>query len=848
LDDPVCDDGVYCTKDVCINAGDPDAYCDNLTDPWNPSCDYGCVDKNNNATDCCIAEYQQECIGAESCMKGTYTCTVSDTTGKKQCAIPTTAVSECDGTDKPYCDGNGTCIDCDDNDDCTTDTFVNGACVNPNNPVNSAPSMISEMCGAEVATGLHFYMPAGMGCSPPSCGGTWDTCTPTVTKQYCYTTGKYTGFYTGLCDVDIDGCVMCDYNTPTYYPVLADDGGTHYLDRELYTCRSTETSSNCSTRITNLNEGKKCGEGKNEDGLTINKVCQSGACKDEDQSTRICPQECADKKVLMSDPNECNATDNVVWDYNGYPSGTACDTNNDGVDDGTCDGNGTCVGGALTCTEACRTGKVSASDPQGCASGSVAWTDVPLGEVCDGQSGVCDGNGTCALHYFTTAETYDGNLGGLSGAGAKCNSDSNKKAGISYKAIILDCNLDDSCRFWAKNGTYWANATYGLGYRDTAFSSGGGKQVWGQNINNSPVKNCNGYMTNSSGTQGAYDTLWRIGSVLSASPVNCNAKYSLMCAQTEGVDMTNVKIHKSCFNATEIVDQVLVRGGDQVYTNRSTDSCSQMMTSVDNPKCADPSCPSGCNDSQVSYGKTGGSDSCYYWSALGTKIWTNRNKLMCYKTAVIQRCEGESCRTTGSSTLNGVMQADGTCKNPCNTSNSGGCTYERLFGTQCITENKYEGAWCSGGICDGNGNCGCLTDEDCEFNLEYSMNGLDKCNVYAIDFQEFDQEFGTLGQCAECTENTDCDSGYDCDAGTCKQNTTPPPTVTCTNWCCSSGMWIEGDDPYDTSVQCEVPNSQDFINGNTIYTEDDINNYECTDMGKPGSCPEEFEDAFMDQF
>jgi hypothetical protein len=61
-------------------------------------------------------------------------------------------------------------------------------------------------------------------------------------------------------------------------------------------------------------------------------------------------------------------------------------------------------------------------------------------------------------------------------------------------------------------------------------------------------------------------------------------------------------------------------------------------------------------------------------------------------------------------------------------------------------------------------------------------------------------------------------------------------------------MWIEGDDPYDTSVQCEVPNSQDFINGNTIYTEDDINNYECTDMGKPGSCPEEFEDAFMDQF
>jgi|SRR3989339_279076 len=82
------------------------------------------------------------------------------------------------------------------------------------------------------------------------------------------------------------------------------------------------------------------------------------------------------------------------------------------------------VNGSVTIADGTQgAGKVLTSD----ANGKASW-----------GTGGGGGTGLEALnkHYFITATTYNGNLGGVAGANTKCNADANAIAGKSYVAIL----------------------------------------------------------------------------------------------------------------------------------------------------------------------------------------------------------------------------------------------------------------------------------------------------------------------------------------------------------------------------------------------------------------------------
>ncbi len=84
---------------------------------------------------------------------------------------------------------------------------------------------------------------------------------------------------------------------------------------------------------------------------------------------------------------------------------------------------------------------------------------------------------------FTTTSVFNGNLGGIAGADAKCNSDSNRVIGLTYKALMSGLNV-------TKVGTKY--------YR-----------------NDMTTFNCNGYK-------------WRFGRINSISnPINPTGSYVL---------------------------------------------------------------------------------------------------------------------------------------------------------------------------------------------------------------------------------------------------------------------------------------------------------------------------------
>jgi hypothetical protein len=86
------------------------------------------------------------------------------------------------------------------------------------------------------------------------------------------------------------------------------------------------------------------------------------------------------------------------------------------------------------------------NDPSACTAECGDLTADPLncgdcGRVC--SSGTCEG-GDCVLRVFLTLETFDGNLGGLAGADAACQSEA-RAAGLS-----------GTYRAWLSDSTAWA--------------------------------------------------------------------------------------------------------------------------------------------------------------------------------------------------------------------------------------------------------------------------------------------------------------------------------------------------------------------------------------------------------
>lgn len=65
-------------------------------------------------------------------------------------------------------------------------------------------------------------------------------------------------------------------------------------------------------------------------------------------------------------------------------------------------------------------------------------------------------------HYFITSTTYNGNLGGQSGADAKCNADSGKINGKTYKAVLDNSVWHPAAASSTSPWVYWSAKPGGL--------------------------------------------------------------------------------------------------------------------------------------------------------------------------------------------------------------------------------------------------------------------------------------------------------------------------------------------------------------------------------------------------
>jgi hypothetical protein len=115
-------------------------------------------------------------------------------------------------------------------------------------------------------------------------------------------------------------------------------------------------------------------------------------------------------------------------------------------------------------------------------------------------------------HYFVTATKYDGNLGGLSGCDAKCNSDSNRISGKTYHCVR------NSDSVWNVSPYILYNATIGSMYDKM--------QCWGFSCkgtytSNHPAPSNKTYVFSIESSLGTYDITnydyWNVNNVPASS-------------------------------------------------------------------------------------------------------------------------------------------------------------------------------------------------------------------------------------------------------------------------------------------------------------------------------------------
>lgn len=124
-------------------------------------------------------------------------------------------------------------------------------------------------------------------------------------------------------------------------------------------------------------------------------------------------------------------------------------------------------------------------------------------------TGPCINTSKCMI--FVTAATYDGNLGGVSGADQKCNSDANNKNSGTYKALIAVSGQRDINTDWplyqsqtyvradgstvigttTQSGMFTFNLTNSISSSNLTAMTGIDKTNWGVSS-----MNCSGFTTN----------------------------------------------------------------------------------------------------------------------------------------------------------------------------------------------------------------------------------------------------------------------------------------------------------------------------------------------------------------
>ena len=198
-----------------------------------------------------------------------------------------------------------------------------------------------------------------------------------------------------------------------------------------------------------------------------------------------------------------------------------------------------CAGGT------CQAGSCIAADPCGSCSGD----QVCIGGACVVPA--CGAGGPCRV--FLSSILYDGNLGGLSGADAKCQ-ELAEAAGLpgAYKVWLSDTTSSPASRFVPSTGPYrlvngttvarsFADLTDGIllapiNVTETGGGMGGSENSWTHTQSNgsreSTGDHCANWLSNSSANFGdtghvsSSDAFW---TTLAAFP--CNPRFHLYCFQ-----------------------------------------------------------------------------------------------------------------------------------------------------------------------------------------------------------------------------------------------------------------------------------------------------------------------------
>lgn len=391
------------------------------------------------------------------------------------------------------CSG-GTTLDCDDGEDCTDDSCnaSTGNCINVNNDANSctdgndctADSCVSGSCSSVNETN-------GTTCDD------LDVCTDPDTCQSGVCQGaSLVGCEPEICndgiDNDLDGNTDCaDAGDCPLTTPCQDDGNTCTTDlcaliiltrtcvhTPIVTAISCDDGNpctdndTCSLIITGTCEGDNNNSLPCDDGdVCTDNACSSGSCIVSGFNTASCSDgnacttgdvcssgTCAGTSIDCTNANECDndACVGGFCQHTAVSNGTACSSDGNDCTDDTCQ-SGTCTH-VNDDSNSCSDG-LTCTSGDACSSGTCSGT--PDAEICDNSiDDDCDfeidfDDPDCAsstLRIFVSSDTYQGDLGGLSGADSICQglADSASLGGLwiallasssnSLSSRVINCN------------------------------------------------------------------------------------------------------------------------------------------------------------------------------------------------------------------------------------------------------------------------------------------------------------------------------------------------------------------------------------------------------------------------
>ncbi len=195
-----------------------------------------------------------------------------------------------------------------------------------------------------------------------------------------------------------------------------------------------------------------------------------------------------------------------------------------------------------------------------CASGQTVVLTAAMGGISNFAGTTGSGNASVSLTYtsymiFVSSTTYSGNLGGVSGADAKCMADSNKPNSSTYKAMLIDGASRQACNNGCANHSDWvfhASSAYyrpdgttliGTTTSNANFSfplsnsfSAVSYSVWsGLNSDwSSGTVKCSSFSSNSPSDGGSYGATDATGSTAISSGSGqqaCNTALRLLCVE-----------------------------------------------------------------------------------------------------------------------------------------------------------------------------------------------------------------------------------------------------------------------------------------------------------------------------